>query len=473
LTSEETSTPQQEEPSPQPSFSSFFDRLSLLETSRIMTAEKKPETLLSGLLEIFVKSSGATLGYLFLADGTEHFPASVVVAKNRGGTLRTEQVATEENGEPPLSLALKVYRTGETLGLEADHRKEFFNDPYLRRENPKAFYCSPLRHKSSIAGVLFLEHDLHREFFSPDTVEILDILTSQAAVALENFTLYAQLLEKMRRERRLEEENRTHLENLMQAEKMATLGLLTSEIGHEINNMGHPLQLAAGQLEAIERDLTPLLYEIAGEQLWEGASLGGLPITEAGRRLSEIIATIKESSGQIVRLATQLRGYYKEKEQGSASADLNEIVSSTLILASHVINSSTDRFTFTPGDIPRINGNRRRLQQVFLNLIKNGCQSLESRHASLTVSTSPDESGRFVVAEVTDDGKGMEPETLAAAGNPFFTTKGTEEGTGLGLSIVRRIVEEHRAIMEIESEPGKGTTVRLRFPALEAEVRHD
>jgi signal transduction histidine kinase len=216
-----------------------------------------------------------------------------------------------------------------------------------------------------------------------------------------------------------------------------------------------------------------LLYEIAGEQFWEGASLGGLPISEAGRRLSEIVTTIKESSGQIVRLATQLRGYYKEKEQGSAPADLNEIVSSTLMLVSHLINSSTDRFTFSPGDIPRINGNRWRLQQVFLNLIKNGCQSLESKKASLTVTTFPDESGRFVVAEVTDDGKGMDPDTLAAAGNSFFTTKGTEEGSGLGLSIVRRIVEEHRAVMEIESESGKGTTVRLRFPVLEADVRND
>jgi hypothetical protein len=317
---EHTAALQEEWDAPQPASSSFFDRVSLLETSRVITADEKPEALLSGLLEIFIKTSGATRGFLFLTEGKKRFPASIVAAKNKESTLWTKYVTADKSGQLPSSLALRVFRTGETILYKSESGSDFFNDPYLRGKKPKAFYCRPLRHKDSVPGILYLENDLNREFFSPGTVETVDILTAQAAVALDNFRLYSQLLEKMQSERRLEEENRDNLEKLMQAEKMATLGLLTSEIGHEINNMIQPLRLAAEQMEAVESDLTALLGEIADTPSWEGAAVGGLSITEACTWLPEVISTIRKSSGQIIRLAAHLRGYYREEDRGSASA---------------------------------------------------------------------------------------------------------------------------------------------------------
>jgi signal transduction histidine kinase len=98
-----------------------------------------------------------------------------------------------------------------------------------------------------------------------------------------------------------------------------------------------------------------------------------------------------------------------------------------------------------PPDLPRVEGEARALNQVFLNLLKNAAESL-------------------AVVEIRDDGPGIAPEVLERVFEPFSTTKGTERGSGLGLSICRRIVSQHEGSIELESEPGRGTIARVRLP---------
>ena len=116
-----------------------------------------------------------------------------------------------------------------------------------------------------------------------------------------------------------------------------------------------------------------------------------------------------------------------------------------------------------------IRGIKDQLQQLFINLIANAAQAMHGPNGCITVRTAAIDAS-FVGIEVNDDGPGMDQEHLASIFKPFFTTKPAGRGTGLGLSIVERIVREHEGTIEVGSEPGKGTSFRIAFPAI-GEVR--
>ncbi len=115
-----------------------------------------------------------------------------------------------------------------------------------------------------------------------------------------------------------------------------------------------------------------------------------------------------------------------------------------------------------PPDLPRVEGEARALNQVFLNLLKNAAESLAGKSGCIDLTARPE--GDAVVVEIRDDGPGIAPEVLERVFEPFSTTKGTERGSGLGLSICRRIVSQHEGSIELESEPGRGTIARVRLP---------
>ena len=116
-------------------------------------------------------------------------------------------------------------------------------------------------------------------------------------------------------------------------------------------------------------------------------------------------------------------------------------------------------------DVPHVLADRQQLRQVFLNLITNATDAMPEG-GTLTLRAYQKSSGqdRFVVVEFADTGAGIEAENLTKIFEPFFTTKPEGKGTGLGLAICRRTIDEHRGTIDIESEPGIGTTIRISLP---------
>ena len=119
-----------------------------------------------------------------------------------------------------------------------------------------------------------------------------------------------------------------------------------------------------------------------------------------------------------------------------------------------------------PTDLPRVEGEARALNQVFLNLLKNAAESFAGEGGCIALTARPE--GDVVVIEFRDDGPGIASEVREHVFEPFFTTKRTERGSGLGLSICRRIVAQHGGSIELDSEPGRGTLVRVRLPVRRA-----
>ncbi len=273
-------------------------------------------------------------------------------------------------------------------------------------------------------------------------------------------------------ERKLVEERQTQL---VRAEKLASLGQLAAGIAHEINN---PVGYVTSNLQTLDRQLSELrpLLELqrellAGESaeervlsaellarlraLWKQVDVENL-ITE----MPEIIQESLTGARRIKEIVQSLRSFSREDEGTPQIVDLNTELESTLRMVWNELKYKCEvKRDF--GELPSVTCYPTQINQVFTNLLVNAAQAIETRGV-IRIRTSPRQ--HEVVVEISDTGKGMSRETLARLFTPFFTTKPRGQGTGLGLSISRDIVTRHGGRIDVQSEPGRGTTFTVYLP---------
>ena len=260
-------------------------------------------------------------------------------------------------------------------------------------------------------------------------------------------------------EKKVEERTRELREKqtqLAQTEKMAALGNLVAGVAHEINT---PLGALNSNNDVFVR-LIGKLRRILGEleacgELKDHPELAA--VFENVEKLNEINQT---AADRIVNIVNSLRRFARLDRAEKDTVDIHEGLETTLTLVNHELKNRIDVIK-SFGDIPRISCFPNQLNQVFMNLLVNASQAIEGT-GKITIKTYAQDSQ--VVIEVSDTGRGITPEHLKRVFDPGFTTKGTGVGTGLGLSIVHQIIQEHGGRIEVESEPGKGTTFRLILP---------
>ncbi|MFO7886471.1 MAG: HAMP domain-containing sensor histidine kinase [Desulfobacteraceae bacterium] len=227
-------------------------------------------------------------------------------------------------------------------------------------------------------------------------------------------------------------------QQLVQAEKMSSLGTLTSGVAHElnnpINNISTSIQILMEEIEEPETEYKKELLIQAEDQI---------------DRARDIIRALLEFSRQTEFFIEQI--------------DFKKLVQSTMHLISGEIPSNISIKT----DIPKNLTGRmdvRRIQQVLLNLIINGIHAMGPKGGELLISALKDRDTSTFTFKVSDTGIGMSEDTLHKIFDPFFSTREVGEGTGLGLSIVHGIIEQHGGTIEVESREGKGTTFIIELP---------
>jgi PAS domain S-box-containing protein len=295
---------------------------------------------------------------------------------------------------------------------------------------------------------------------------ILDIwLTATALVDNRGRPIAVATTERDITERKQTEERaQLHQRQLLQADKMASLGVLVSGVAHEINNPNYCITLNAKLISRFWNDAMPILkkyYEENGDY-----TLAGMPYTRGHTKIMPLIDGISDGAKRIQKIVQSLKNFAR---QDSGSLDemihINSLVESVTAILGNLIKRSTHQFSVQRGEnLPTIQGNFQQLEQVLINLITNACQSLKNKENHVHVRTSYDEAENRIVITVVDDGEGISPENLSYIMDPFFTTKQHIGGTGLGLSVSYGIIKAHGGDVHFDSELGKGTTATVTFP---------
>ncbi len=264
--------------------------------------------------------------------------------------------------------------------------------------------------------------------------------------------------------KKAEERIKLQERQLIQADKMATLGILVSGIAHEINNPLNFILLNARIAMKVWNEITPILeeyFESKGD-----FSLAGMPYTRARERIGQLISGISEGAARIEKIVTGLRDFSRQ-DQGERNQriEINSVVESALLIMNDLIKKSTHSFSKEMGEnLPVFPGNYQQLEQVIINLITNACQALPAREKGIRLSTAWDSRADCLRVIIADEGEGIAPENMKHVLDPFFTTKRNSGGTGLGLSISYNIIRNHGGDLRLTSEPGKGTNVEISLP---------
>ncbi len=285
--------------------------------------------------------------------------------------------------------------------------------------------------------------------------------TLQREVGERTSALATEVAERKRAMEELELRQR----QLIQADKMTSLGILVSGVAHEINNPNGVIMLNVPLLQKAFNDAVPLLdahYEQRGD-----FRLGWLNYSRMRNEIPELLNETLASAGRIKRIVEDLKNFARQEDADYFERiDLNKVAESAVRLVEPTLRKSTDRFASRlTDDLPVVRGNFQRLEQVVVNLLLNASQALGDGRGEIVLTTGVDPLAGEVVLAVRDAGAGIDPEHLPHLMDPFFTTKRDEGGTGLGLSVSAGIVKEHGGRLVFDSTPGVGTTVYLRLPA--------
>ncbi len=263
---------------------------------------------------------------------------------------------------------------------------------------------------------------------------------------------------------------------LIQSEKMSSLGQMVAGVAHEINT---PLAYVKNSLGRVAEQLPSLRSTIDhSEKLLLLLKAGDNPdeLSREFKHTSMQIAALKQQhvieeleslvkdglfgTGQVAEIVGNLKDFSRLDRSKVSKFNLNDGLDSTLLLAKHLLKSVEVHKKFS--DLPEIVCSPSQLNQVFLNLITNAAQALPDEHGIITLSSRVEGDG--VAVDVVDNGKGIPPDVLPKIFDPFFTTKEIGKGTGLGLSISYKIIRQHGGRITVDSRPELGTKFTVWLP---------
>ncbi|MBS9522887.1 phosphate starvation-inducible protein PsiE [Litoribacter alkaliphilus] len=263
---------------------------------------------------------------------------------------------------------------------------------------------------------------------------------------------------------------------LVNQEKMASLGQLTAGVAHEINN---PINFVSSNVNPLKRDVADLIeimeaYREKGAKEFSETSLKELKRLEdeieldyVKDEINQLLQGMEDGAKRTVEIVKGLKLFSRVDEQDVKKVDIHAGISSTLVLLNSSMSNKI-QIVKDFGQIPMVECLAGKINQVFMNIVNNAVHALtehldKNPNPEIIIRTSMD-GDDFVKIEIIDNGPGIPDEVKARIFEPFFTTKPVGKGTGLGLSIVFTIIEKHSGTLEVESCPDAGTAFIIRLP---------
>jgi len=279
--------------------------------------------------------------------------------------------------------------------------------------------------------------------------ESFNIMRVRLRTALGELNEAANLLEARVAERT--EQLKAAHQKLLHNDRLASLGQLAASVAHEINNPISGVLNLSMLLERIMKD-------------------GKVP---PGREeeCKKFLARISQETSRVGRIVCDLLAFSRRSKPQRSTADLNQVVKTTVSLVSHKLKLSETQIDLRlASDLPLVKCDSSQIQQVILNLVLNAAEATHGRQgATVSVRTRRSDDGRQVELLVRDNGEGIAPENLRKIFDPFFTTKPEGKGVGLGLAVVYGIIQAHDGDIDVKSNVGEGTVFIVSLPLSSAD----
>jgi len=415
----------------------------LLQLVQTLNATLVLSPVLEQVTDAIMHITGAERGFLLLSDNSPAASRYPIVAGLRLRVVRGRADAKAQNGHGISGpIVRRALETGEVISTLRSRGEVVSLPPPARPDEDthpvQTIVCLPLRSPRAGAngaggfpraiGVLYVDNAGSAQPFSEDALRAAEALARHAALAIEN----AQLFE--REQHTIEELQKTQ-KQLLQSEKLATIGQMAAGIAHELNT---PLTYIMGNLELLE------LQELSAAQ-------------------REMLSSIARGSERIRTLAQRLLAFSRPAREEMAPLSVNDVVERTLELCQYQIASGRVSLAkaLAP-DLPRVLGVSNQLEMALINLVVNAVHAMGEKGGTLSVATR--RRGDDVEISVADEGPGIPEKVRTSLFEPFVTTKPEGKGTGLGLSTVLMVVERHNGHVDFDSEEARGTTFRITLP---------
>ncbi len=253
-------------------------------------------------------------------------------------------------------------------------------------------------------------------------------------------------------------------DQLLQADKLASLGTLVSGVAHEINNPNSSVLMNLSLIADILKDSRNILdayHEHNGN-----FKIGGLEYSRLRKEIPLIMNDTRTAARKIRRIVEDLKDFARQGDSDfTDDVDLNEVIKTSVRLMESTIQKSTNSFEARLAPrLPKIRANVQRIEQVVVNLIMNSCQALTDKEQAIAIKSGFSPHRKEITIVVSDEGAGIAEEHISHVFDPFFTTKRECGGTGLGLAVSSTIVQEHGGTLSFRSAEGEGTTAIMKIP---------
>ncbi len=368
-----------------------------------------------------------------------------------------------------------------TAGLDDCHVK------YLEKLQVRANLIVPILLKKELWGLLIAHECRGPRVWTGGELELLSALAGQVGIAIGQADLYQQATANAAQARQqaqslataLTELQRTQAQ-LVQTEKMSSLGQLVAGVAHEINN---PVGFISGNIDHAwdyTQDLLRLIHAYQSAYPNPPADLAAMieavDLDFLMADFPKLLESMRVGAERITNIVTSLRTFSRMDEAEIKAVNLHDGLDSTVMILQHRLKAHGDRPGITLhrhyDDLPPVECYAGQLNQVFMNLISNAIDALEEQLEEGTQSTPPSitlvtqrVSDRQVRITIADNGPGIPEDVRRHIFEPFYTTKPIGKGTGIGLSISYQIVtDRHQGTLECESEPGNGTAFHITIP---------
>ncbi len=377
--------------------------------------------------------------------------------------------------------------------IATDVQLEFSSRDRLQALGLKTLLVAPVQTRSHQTGVIVCEHFRELRPWNNQEVELIAAVVDQLAIAIDQAELYAQsrtaaVLATAQAEQLQKALHDLHAyqTQLVQTEKMSTLGTLVAGVAHEINN---PTSFIYGNLHYANEYIKDLLQLVRLYQQHYPEPVPEIKIHAQAVELEfmiedlpKVLSSMETGTERIRRLVLSLRNFSRLDQSQMQAVDLHEGIDSTLLILHHKLKANSDRPCIQVikeyGELPLVECHPSQLNQVFMNLIGNAIDALEevqTQAENFRPNFSPTiwirtevSAGNHITVRIADNGPGITEEAKVQLFDPFFTTKPIGKGTGLGLSISYHIVvEKHKGTLHCESVLGQGTEFAINIP-----VRH-